>query len=63
MIALTPLLTLLLAEITDAFSPGWLAPQSLTTMSWVGALLVVAGSLVTSLSGDDSSQQEPKGPV
>ncbi|MEM7413666.1 MAG: DMT family transporter [Myxococcota bacterium] len=49
-LALTPLGTLALAAIAEAWLPGWTRPQALGLWSWLGAVAVVAGSLVTSLA-------------
>jgi len=52
-LALTPLGTLLCVLAVDALHPGWAMPQPLPVASWLGALLVVAGSLTTSLAAPE----------
>jgi drug/metabolite transporter (DMT)-like permease len=52
-IALTPLLTLGIKEAVDALWPAATAPQTLSAESWLGALLVVAGCLATSLAAGE----------
>jgi drug/metabolite transporter (DMT)-like permease len=51
-LALTPIGTLALAAIFDSFAPAWGVGQTLSMGGWVGALLVVAGSLATSLGAE-----------
>ena len=48
-LALTPLATLVCATAAARLAPGWFPAESLDTRSVTGAVLVVAGSLATSL--------------
>jgi drug/metabolite transporter (DMT)-like permease len=50
-LALTPLATLALSGVAEWVWPELQPPQRLSSLSWLGALLVVGGSLATSLSG------------
>lgn len=51
-LALTPLATLGLSALAERVWPGLQEPAALTAASWLGALLVVSGSLATSLGGE-----------
>jgi drug/metabolite transporter (DMT)-like permease len=51
-LALTPLATLLLSALSSEFWPELQPPQQLSVASWAGALLVVGGSLLTSLGAE-----------
>jgi len=65
-LALTPIGTLAFAAGVDAVAPQWAVGQSLSPGSWLGALLVVAGSLAASLGAErigskrPSARSEPK---
>ena len=48
-LATTPLLCIAAAAVVHAVWPQALAPEHITTLGWVGALLVVAGSAAISL--------------
>lgn len=48
-LALTPLSTLVLVSLAARLAPGWLAPERLGWVSFAGAGLVVAGSMLVSL--------------
>jgi drug/metabolite transporter (DMT)-like permease len=48
-LALTPLGTLACATALDAIAPAWATAPRLSLGSWIGALLVVTGSLAASL--------------
>jgi drug/metabolite transporter (DMT)-like permease len=48
-LALTPIGTLAFSSALDRIAPSWGAGQTLSTASWLGALLVVTGSLAASL--------------
>jgi drug/metabolite transporter (DMT)-like permease len=48
-LALTPFLTLLLMELAAWRAPGLVAPEQIATLGWVGAVVVVAGSMSVSL--------------
>lgn len=50
-IATTPLLCIGAAAVVAALCPQWLAPERLTLLGWIGAVLVVAGSAAASLLG------------
>jgi drug/metabolite transporter (DMT)-like permease len=50
-LALTPLLTLLLMELIGWQSPGLVDPEQIAALGWMGAMLVVAGSMAVSLLG------------
>lgn len=50
-LAITPLVTLLSMLGLLTLFPGIALQENLNTLSWVGALLVVCGSVVTSLAG------------
>lgn len=49
-LAVTPLFTILFANITGNLFPDFLQAQQLNTWSWLGALMVVAGSALTALA-------------
>ncbi len=49
MLALTPLLTLLLMELAAWQVPGLVAPETIAALGWVGAAVVVVGSMAVSL--------------
>lgn len=49
-LAVTPLFTILFANIVGWLFPAYLLPQQLNIWSWLGALLVVAGSALTALA-------------
>lgn len=49
-LAVTPLFTILFANITGWLFPDYLAPQQLNLWSWLGALMVVFGSAITALA-------------
>lgn len=49
-LALVPVITLVTASLVAVYSPDYIAVEPLNLWSWVGALLVVGGSLVTALS-------------
>ena len=51
-LALTPLGTLACATALDAIAPAWATAPQLSLGAWLGALLVVAGSLATSLGSE-----------
>ncbi|HET9484656.1 MAG TPA: DMT family transporter [Xanthomonadales bacterium] len=51
-LALTPLLTVATVEATHAIAPGLVAPERIAMLGWAGALLVIAGSALTSLMRD-----------
>ncbi|GAB2511443.1 DMT family transporter [Lysobacter humi (ex Lee et al. 2017)] len=50
-LALTPLLCLAVVALVHAAWPTMLAPEPMSTVGWIGALLVVAGSAAVSLLG------------
>lgn len=50
-LAATPLLSLAVIAMVHAWSPGAVAPESVTWLGYAGALLVVAGSAMSSLLG------------
>lgn len=54
-LAITPLITLLSMLILLALFPALGLQENLNTLSWIGALLVVCGSVVTALAGDRTS--------
>ncbi|MBV2129842.1 DMT family transporter [Arsukibacterium indicum] len=49
-LAVTPLFTILFANITGSVFPDYLQAQQLNLWSWLGALLVVTGSVLTALA-------------
>ena len=51
-LALTPLGTLACAAALDALAPSWATAPGLSLGGWVGALLVVSGSLAASLGAE-----------
>jgi drug/metabolite transporter (DMT)-like permease len=55
-LALTPLGTLACAALLDAVAPAWATAPSLSPGGWVGALLVVCGSLAASLGAEVRSR-------
>lgn len=50
-LALTPLLTLATVEVGHRLAPAWVQPESMGWLGGLGALLVVSGSIITSLRG------------
>ena len=50
-LALTPLLTLATVELLHGIVPEWVTPERIGLVGVVGALLVVSGSIVTSVFG------------
>jgi drug/metabolite transporter (DMT)-like permease len=50
-LALTPLATLAFASLASALAPQQFATERLSAASWLGAALVVSGSLLTALGG------------
>lgn len=63
-LALTPLGTFLVAMLVSQAYPQLLAPEPLDALSWFGALVVVSGSITTSLAGrrrssPDASSKPP----
>ena len=48
-ITITPLLTLFLVFLSNAFYPGFIQMEPLDWMNWLGALLVVGGSTLAAL--------------
>jgi len=55
-LALTPLGTFLVAMLVSYWFPENLAPENLDWLSWAGAIVVVVGSMVTSLAGKKKAQ-------
>ncbi|WP_394176283.1 DMT family transporter [Thalassotalea litorea] len=56
-LAITPLLTVLFATIAQHMFPHFISAQSLNTLAYVGALLVVAGSVLTALGNKILSRE------
>jgi len=54
-LALTPLGTLACATALDAIAPAWATAPHLSPGGWIGALLVVSGSLAASLGAERPS--------
>jgi drug/metabolite transporter (DMT)-like permease len=59
-LALTPIGTLALAASIDALAPAWEVGQTLSVGGWLGALLVVAGSLAVSLGAERRAMETPR---
>ena len=57
-LAITPLLTLLFAEIYSRSFPDLLARENLGTLALTGAALVVGGSIVTAMGGNQNKTQK-----
>lgn len=57
-LALTPLGTFLVAMLVSYWFPDNLAPENLDWLSWAGAVVVVVGSMVTSLAGKKKARSE-----
>lgn len=57
-LALTPLGTFLVAMLVSYWFPDNLAPENLDWLSWGGAVVVVVGSMVTSLAGKKKARSE-----
>lgn len=62
-LAVTPLATLALSLAAESFWPGLQPPQRLSAVSWLGALGVVGGSLLTSLGAEPAQPSAPTPPV
>lgn len=58
-ITTAPIFTIVFVAIASALLPAWIAPSHLPVMSLVGAMLVVAGSMVTSLAKDQEKVKPP----
>lgn len=56
-LTLTPLVTLAASVILPNFVPQLLSPTPLTSLGYIGAIAVVCGSLVISLSANSKQQQ------
>jgi drug/metabolite transporter (DMT)-like permease len=54
--ATTPLLTLGFIALVHGFSPGLIRSEHITTLGYVGAILVVIGSGLSSLLGTRKSE-------
>lgn len=52
-LALTPILTVLCVEAVHALAPGFVAPEQIGVVGFLGALLVVLGSALSSLLGNN----------
>jgi drug/metabolite transporter (DMT)-like permease len=61
-LALSPLATLALAALVPLPWPGPVPPERLGAASWLGALLVVAGSVLASLGGEDLRRSRAAAP-
>jgi len=59
-LALTPLGTLACATALEAIAPAWATAPGLSVGGWIGAMLVVTGSLAASL-GAEGVQPRPRG--
>ena len=53
-IALTPITTIIMSYVLIALSPDTMAPESLNVLSWVGALVVVVGSMMGALGNSEA---------
>lgn len=62
-LATTPLLCILAAMGVHALRPQWLAPEKITMLGWMGAGLVVCGSLLVSVLGRPSARRPRAVPV
>ncbi|MCH8537140.1 MAG: DMT family transporter [Alkalimonas sp.] len=49
-LAITPLVTIVLANVLAWINTDWITPEPLNLLAWLGALMVVAGSMTTALS-------------
>ncbi|TLU66898.1 DMT family transporter [Thalassotalea litorea] len=56
-LAITPLLTVFFATIAQQFFPQFISAQELNTLAYIGAMLVVAGSVLTALGNKILSKQ------
>lgn len=57
-LATTPLLCIVAVTVVHGFWPQMLAPERISTLGWVGAALVVAGSAAVSLLGRRAADTE-----
>ena len=48
-LALSPLLTFLFVSVLTRIAPGFIAPEQLNSLSIAGAVIVVAGSMMTAM--------------
>lgn len=62
-LALTPLATLSFSALASELVPSYAAPERLSAESWIGAGLVVAGSLVTALGRRSLLRARPAPPA
>ncbi len=63
-LTLTPLATLFVVEGLSAMGSTLVTPQPVSTLGWVGAMMVVLGSMVGSMSPDKALVRVPRmGPV
>lgn len=60
-LALTPLLTLATVELVHWLAPDWVSPEQIGWMGALGALIVVSGSITTSLFGRARRPTPPRG--
>ena len=58
MLAITPLLTLSLVEIYSHSFPERLASENLGSLALTGAVLVVGGSIVTAMGGNQNKTRK-----
>ncbi len=58
-ISLTPLVTIAAMEILNIWMPDWIAPERLTPLSLIGALLVVGGSIAIAIGNRRSPSEGP----
>lgn len=61
-LALSPLLTFLFVSILARIAPGFIAPEQLSSLSIAGALIVVAGSMMTALGSRNVAKKVPAQP-
>ncbi|MCO7223962.1 DMT family transporter [Pleionea sp. CnH1-48] len=51
-LAITPLLTLLFMQITNVFYPDYLEPEPINSLSMIGAVVLVIGSMMTAIANN-----------
>ena len=61
-LALSPLLTFLFISVLTRIAPGFITPEQLNSLSIAGALIVVAGSMMTALGRSNVEKKVPTQP-
>jgi len=57
-IALTPVTTILMSHLLVVLAPNAIAPESLNILDWIGALMVVSGSMMGALGASEPKKKQ-----